>query len=230
MRDGSPKRPRRRRGSQADDPYAHFYATYYGLDDAERTPTRHRAAATRTGAVLMAGLAALVRRKAMVVLTLGIAAIGVLGIGVMASATRTGSDPGHTPSLVDTTGSPTGQGGIVAAGTSASPHPSAGSSARSAAASTTVGGLPPDYAPPPVGVPTTTQAAQPSTSSAQTSSHSTPPSSTHHTPPPSTTHTTSSAPPPPTSATPTPTPTPSPSRSCLVPDPLHPGHCIVQGT
>ena len=222
MRKGRPGGSRRRRGDRADEPYAHFYASYYGLDESSGPPTRHRAAATHTGAALLAGLGALMQRKVVVILTLGVAAICVLAFGVMASATRTGSDPKlGPPSLVDRTSSPAGHG-VVAAGT---PSHAAGSP-TSATRTRTHRGAPVNAAPPAVNAPTTSQAAQPSIGGSHSSTHSTAPSSTHHTTPPSSTHTSTTAPPPPSSSSPT--PTPSPSSTCLVQDLLHPGHCLVK--
>src|SRR5690348_11874418 len=131
MGDGAPKRSRRSRNRRAAEPYADFYASYYGLDEPSGPPTPHRAAASPTGAALIAGLGALMHRKAVVILTLGISAVLVLAVGVMASATRTGSDPNHVQSLVDTTGSPTDAPVLpVAAGTT-TPAPTSSAAASS---------------------------------------------------------------------------------------------------
>lgn len=237
MSDGSAKGSRRRRGRRASEPYADFYTSYYGLDEPAGPPTRHRAAASRTGAALVAGLSALMRRKVVVILTLGLSAVLVLAVGVMASATRTGSDTNHLPNLVDTTGSPTDQGGAVvpiAGGTTTHPAPSpSGSTKASSSPVISTPGNIPVYAPPPaVAGPGTTQAAAPPPSSQHTSTTAAPPPSTHQAPPPTSTHTTSTPPPPPppTSSSPTPTPTPSPTKKCIIPDPLHPGKCLLAGT
>lgn len=222
MRKGRPVGSRRRRGSRADEPYAHFYASYYGLDEPAGPPTRHRAAGTHTGAALLAGLGALMHRKVVVILTLGVAAICVLAFGVMASATRTGSDPKlGPPSLVDRTSAPAGQG-VIAAGTSSHAAGSPGAATPTRAN----GGAPVNAAPPAVNAPTASQAAQPSVGGSHSSQHSSVPSTTQHTTAPSSTHTSTTAPPPPTSSSPT--PTPSPSTTCLVQDLLHPGHCLVK--
>lgn len=222
MRDGTPKRPRRRRGSRADDPYTNFYASYYGVEEAAGRPTRHRASATRTGSALAAGLGALLHRKATVVLALCVAVVAVLAVGLMVSATRTGSDPEHSPSLVDTTGSPTTQGSVLAGG--ASSHPARSSSATAtatsgpAAGSRATGDVPVDA--PPVVVSTTSQAAPPPGGSVHSqSSQPAPPPATQHSTSPSPTRTSSSAPPPSSS------PTPSPSPSCVL-EMLHLGHCL----
>lgn len=232
MRDGSPERPRRRRGGRAKDSYADFYTSYYGLDEPAGRPTRHRAAASRTGAALVAGLGALMQRKVVVIITLGISAILVLAVGVMASATRTGSDANRAPSFVDTTGSPTEQiGGVAAAeATSSHPAPSPSATATSSAPVISTPGNIPVYEPPPVAGPTTTQAAAPSTSQRSSTQPAPAPTTRHSTPP--STHTTSSTPPPPppTTSSPTPTPSPSPTKKCIIPDPLHPGKCILAGT
>ena len=227
MRDGSPRRPRRRRGSRAGDSYANFYTDYYGLDEPAGPPTRHRAAASRTA--LIAGLGALMQRKVIVILTLGISAILVLAVGVMASATRTGSDANHAPSFVDTTGSPTDQvGGLpLADGTSSHPAPSTSATTRSSSPVISTPGNVPVYAPPPVAGSTTSQAAAPPPSSHTSTKPASSTTTQHSTPPP--TRTTSSAPPPPppTTSSPTPTPSPSPTKKCIVPDPLHPGQCLI---
>jgi hypothetical protein len=238
MRNDSPKRPRRRRGGRADDAYADFYASYYGLDEPTGPPTRHRAAASRTGAALVAGLGALMQRKVVVILTIGLSAVLVLAVGVMASATRTGSDAHHAPSFVDTTGSPTEQVGVpVAEGSSAQPATSPSASAArtsSAPVISTPGNIPVYAQPPVVAGPATTQAAGPSTSQHSSNQPAPAPSTHHSTPPSTTTHTTSSAPPPPPPSTstssPSPSPSPSPTKQCIVPDPLHPGNCILAGT
>lgn len=235
MSDASPKRPRRRRGSRATDSYADFYTAYYGLDEPAGPPTRHRAAASRTGAALVAGLGALMQRKVVVVLTIGLSAVLVLAVGVMASATRTGSDAHHAPSFVDTTGSPTEQIGVpVAEGSSSRPatSPTASATATSTAPVISTPGNVPVYAPPPVVAgPTSTQAAGPAAGQ-QSSSQPAPAPSTHHSSPPPPAHTTSSPPPPPppTTSSPAPAPSPSPTKTCIVPDPLHPGQCILPGT
>ena len=235
MSNESPNHPRRRRGRRASEPYADFYASYYGLDEPSGPRTRHRAAASRTGAVLLAGLSALMHRRVVVVLTLGLSVFLVLAVGVMASATRTGSDQHHAQSLVDTTGSPTDQPVVpVAEGSTSHPAPPSSSATRTSSSPliTTPGNLP-VYAPPPAGepvgepvvVPTTSQAAPPPSIGGGSTQ---PAPSIHHSPPPSSTST--SAPPPPTSSSPSPSPTPSPTKKCLIPDPLHPGKCILFGT
>lgn len=241
MSNESPKLPRRRRGSRASEPYADFYANYYGLEEPSGPPTRHRASASRTGAVLLAGLTTLMHRKAVVILTVGLSAVLVLAVGVMASATRTGSDQHHAQSLVDTTGSPTEQVVVPVAGGTTTPAPPTSSGATKTSTSpliTTPGNEPvyvppPDYSQPGV-VPATSQAPAPSTSQHSSTQPAPQPSTSHHSTPPSSTHTTTTAPPPPppTSSTPTPSPTPSPSptRKCLIPDPFHPGKCILYGT
>jgi hypothetical protein len=245
MSDDSEQRPKRRRGRR-DDPYRNFYAMYYGLDEGETTPTptRHRATAGRTAAVLLAGVQSLiapVRGRALLVLSAGLVSVGILVVGVMVSATRLGGDPAYQPSLVD--GTP---GSTPASTGSSSDAPASSSSAGSTSAGVTTsadqpvaGGpvdvVPPVYYPPTTGVagPATGYSSNPGnpTTSSQPSvnPHPTTPHTTSQPPPPP--RTTSQPPPPPTSSsnppTPTPTPTPSPTHTCLVPDPAHPGHCIL---
>lgn len=224
MREASPKRTRRRRADRADDPRPSFYASYYGTEEPAGPPTRHRATTSRTGAAVVAGLAALTRRKGVVFAALTVAVVGVLAIGVMASATRTGSDPAHSPSLVDTTGSPTEHGGVVAAGTSSpaastsrtAAHTSPGTRAGSSSGGSLTGNGPPRAA-----GPQSTPAAQPSASTRHSSARPAPPPATHHSPPPSTTHGSSTAPPPTSQP-----PTPSPTSTCKVP--LTPTICLIK--
>src|ERR687889_1951594 len=130
MSDDSEERPKRRRGRR-NDPYNNFYAMYYGLEEGEQAPqpTRHRAAVGRTGATLLAGvhaLGALVRGRAMLVLSVGLAGVGILIIGVMVSATRLAGDPAYRPSLVD--GTPTGSETSISSSAAASESSSAATS------------------------------------------------------------------------------------------------------
>jgi hypothetical protein len=245
MRDGFWRRPGRRRADR-DDPYEHFYASFYGLD--EQQPNAVSASAARTTTALKAGLVALVavvRRRGMLVLTFGLIGGLILVVGLMVSATRLGNDSAYKPSLVGTSGSPTNP---LFPSDSSSTSTSTSSSSSSTSAATTSSGAQPGtpvyggttsyYVPPPVYGTTTYPVVQQTTSNAPpppTHSSSSTPAPTHTTrPTPSPTHsTTSSAPPPPPPSTtsplptPTPTPSPSPTKKCTVPDPFHPGRCIV---
>lgn len=249
MRDGFWRRPGRRRADR-DDPYEHFYASFYGLDESQ--PNLVSASAARTTTALKAGLAALVamvRRRGLLVLTFGLIGVLILVVGLMVSATRLGNDSAYKPSLVGTSGSPISPF-FPPASSSSTTSSSSSSSATSAAATTTSSGQPGTtpgyggttsyYVPPPVYGTTTYPVVQPTTSNAPpppTRSSSSTPAPTHTTrPTPSPTHsTTSSAPPPPPPSTttvvpiptPTPTPSPSPTKKCTVPDPFHPGRCLV---
>jgi hypothetical protein len=244
MSDDSEQRPRRRRGRR-DDPYTNFYAMYYGSDEAEQNlePTRHRATAGRTGAALLAGvhsLTALLRGRAMLVLSVGLVGVGILIVGVMVSATRLGGDPAFRPSQVDASGSltssetPDGSSASATESGSSAATPTPGSSTSYQPIADGPGDIPPVYYPPTSAVGTTgaassTPAGSTSSSHPQTTAHSTPPqTTTHSTPPQTSTHSTPT-PPETTSNSPTPTPTPSPTKKCLIKDPVDPDHCILFG-
>jgi hypothetical protein len=182
-------------------------------------------------------------RKATVIAALGTAVLAVLAVGVLISATRTGSDPEHSPSLVDTTGSPTAPGSVLAGGSTSHAAPSSAARAGAdggAPSGSVAGGDVPVIAAPPV------NAAPPVTAAPQTSPQppsqtrqppaggaggkpepSGTPTSTQGSPPPSRTHTSSATPPPPSTQPPSSSPTPSPSRTCLLVDPLDRAHCLL---
>lgn len=225
----SRRRSRHRRGRGAD-PYEHFYDSYYGLERADYRSPRHHLS-IGAGAAIAAGVAALVRRRTVLIPLLSIAVVGILATGLTVSATRTGSDPARSPSLVDESAAPERPGPLAAGGmASHAAFPPKSSSPRAARSTIALvapvgGGAVNTPAP---AFPTTAASRPASdgklgTTAGHTTSSSAPaPSRSSSTPKPAPSSTQTQSP--------TPTSSPTPTKSCLVPNPLKPGQCMLHDT
>jgi hypothetical protein len=222
--------------------YDSFYASFYEHDENGRASRHRRRRSAGVGASARAIVAGFVPgRRTVLLSTVGVVVVGALltaAVTVMASGT--GSDRPSLPGLGDISVAPAGVNGIAGG---ALPTPS-GASSRAGAPATagpgdaggasgvpgagsvtgaggvTGAGLAPSSGSRPGGVPAPESLPAPGPATSTPTSTPTP---TPIPPAPTT------IPPTPTSTPPATPPPPAPSATCLVPNPLQPGGCLVPG-
>jgi hypothetical protein len=235
MRDGRRRQVGARRPG-ATDAYTDFYADLYAIDEGEDPPMADPAPPAHARAARSVRAVSWIRRsRPVLVPVLGVVAVcGILLAGVSVMATGTGND--HAPARALASPS-SGRVGLAGSAGQQSSDPAVHSETAGHAAPGHGAGVVQLVAPvtPSVpllgltgsdGGPGRSSPASRSTAPAASTPSTRPTQTTRPTPP---RITPSPKPPPSSTPTPTPTPTPSPSRTCLVPNPLQPGSCLVPG-
>jgi hypothetical protein len=182
----------------------------------EGSPRQHRAPAPGFAARARGWLR---RHPRVLVPAVAVAAVGILMAGISVMASPTGNDHAPLPGFPSSSVRPVDAAGRPVHGATTAPA----RRARGAKPNPVAGAVtPPGTIRPGRGSATPARATGGGHSSParSTSAGATSPSR------PTTTSPTTQAPAPP----PPPPPSPSPTKSCLVPNPLQPGNCLVQGT